>query len=79
MKIARILLILGTWIAILPYLGFPYSWKQFLFTLSGLAVMYVAYLLYKKEKIDTDNTASIHFDNFSENRQASADKFQNRI
>jgi hypothetical protein len=67
MKTARTLLILGIWIAILPYLGFPYSWKKILLTLSGLGVAYVAYILYKKEKIDTKNIGSMKFDNFSQN------------
>lgn len=67
MKTARTLLILGIWIAILPYLGFPYSWKKILLTLSGLGVAYIAYILYKKEKIDTKNIGSMKFDNFSQN------------
>jgi hypothetical protein len=67
MKTARTLLILGIWIAILPYLGFPYSWKKILLTLSGLGVAYTAYILYKKEKIDTKNIGSMKFDNFSQN------------
>ncbi|MES2416121.1 MAG: hypothetical protein V4504_00240 [Patescibacteria group bacterium] len=67
MKTPRTLLILGIWIAILPYLGFPYSWKKILLTLSGLAIAYVAYLLYKKELINIKNINSLKFDNFSEN------------
>lgn len=67
MKTARTLLILGIWIAILPYLGFPYSWKKILLTLSGLGVAYISYVLYKKEKIDTKNVSSMKFDNFSQN------------
>lgn len=67
MKTARTLLILGIWIAILPYLGFPYSWKKILLTLSGLGVAYISYVLYKKEKIDTKNIGSMKFDNFSQN------------
>ena len=67
MSKARILLILGTWVTILSYLGFPYSWKDTLFTLSGLALMCLSYFLYKdsktKEKEET-------FDNFCENRSA---------
>ncbi len=62
MSKARILLILGTWIAILPFLGFPYSWKDILFSLSGLGVIYVSYSLYKEKKKKVKN-----FDNFSEN------------
>ena len=64
MRKARIFLILGIWIVILPYLGFPYSWKDVLFTLSGLGLIYFSYDLYKdyKAKLDTET-----FDNFSEN------------
>ncbi len=69
MKNARTILILGVWVAILPYLGFPYSWKQTLFTLSGLIFMYMAYLLYKKEKMERKEVKkAVSFDNFSENK-----------
>jgi amino acid permease len=64
MSKARILLILGTWIAILPFLGFPYSWKDILFSLSGLGVIYVSYSLYKEKK---KKEKVKNFDNFSEN------------
>ncbi len=68
MKRARTLLLLGVWVAALPYLGFPYSWRQVLFTISGLVFMYIAYLLYKEEKIKRKETeAPASFDNFSEN------------
>lgn len=50
MKKARLFLILGIWIAVLPYLGFPSSWKNVLETLSGLALMYYSYLFYKEYK-----------------------------
>ena len=63
MKTARTLLILGIWIAILPYLGFPYSWKKILLTLSGLGVAYVAYILYKKEKIEHDTKLQENLNN----------------
>ncbi len=65
MRKARILLILGIWIAILPYLGFPLSWKDILATLSGLLLIYISYTFYidfkKKEVLKKS------FDNFSEN------------
>ena len=73
MKKKRALLMLGVWIAILPYLGFPYAWKQVLFTASGLFVMYIAYLFYKgrKERLKREalnmQTSSVKFDSFSEN------------
>ena len=62
---ARIVLALGTWIAILPYLGFPYSWKDILTTLTGLVVICMSYLLYKDYKIKENKEKT--FDNFSEN------------
>lgn len=64
MRRERILLILGIWVAILPYLGFPYFWKNVLFTLSGFILIYQSYLLYKKQK--TKEKQSKNFDNFSE-------------
>ena len=66
---ARILLALGTWMAILPYLGFPYSWKDILTTVTGLVVIYISYLLYKDNKIKEKT-----FDNFSENDNFSEEK-----
>jgi len=64
MKLERTLLIGGIWIAVLPYLGFPYSWKNILFTISGLVLVYISYTLYQKEKADHEEKAA---DNFSEN------------
>jgi len=67
MRKARIVLALGTWLAVLPYLGFPYSWKDNLTTLSGLALIYVSFLLYKEFKIKEIKEEKT-FDNFSENK-----------
>lgn len=67
MRNAYIILLLGIWVAILPYLGFPYSWKNTLETLSGLGLMYVGYVLFKESRakeIKEEKT----FDNFSENK-----------
>ena len=61
---ARIFLVLGVWIAILPYLGFPYSWKSVLYTLTGLAIIYLSYAMYQDYKKDH---AAEEFDNFREN------------
>lgn len=66
MKRARALLAFGIWIAILPYLGFPISWKHLLFTLTGLALMYFSYIFYKEGKLKQGIETKI-FDNFSEN------------
>ena len=66
MRKARIFLILGIWIVVLPYLGFPYSWKDILTTLSGLGLIYVSFMLYKESKI-MENKQEKTFDNFSDN------------
>ena len=62
MRKAKTLLILGIWVIVLPYLGFPQSYKNILFSLSGLALVYFGYILYKENKKEKDD-----FDNFSEN------------
>ena len=66
MKRAYILLALGVWVAVLPYLGFPYSWKDILITISGLGLCYVSYTLYKESKV-VEIVKEEVFENFSEN------------
>ncbi len=63
---AYTLLIVGVWLAVLPYLGFPYSWKDVLTTLSGLVLIYVSFALYKDYKIKKSHREET-FDNFREN------------
>ena len=62
---ARIFLFLSVWIIILPYLGFPYSWKNFLFTISGLGLVVFSYIFYKEYKTKENKDKS--FDSYSEN------------
>lgn len=55
----RAILISGIWVAILPFLGFPSSWKTFFFFVTGAGLVYIAYkmnrerlaLMYKKEEV----------------------------
>lgn len=63
----RVLLIIGIWVTVLPYLGFPYSWKDILFTLSGIGIVYISYVLYKELKLKEVKEEKT-FDNFRENR-----------
>ena len=65
MRRERILLFLGIWVAVLPYLGFPSSWKSILFSASGMALVYYSYVLYKESKAKDKQEKT--FDNFSEN------------
>ena len=64
MRKARTFLILGIWTAILPYLGFPHSWKNILFILTGLVIVYLSYIMYQEHK---EKTGEKSFDNFREN------------
>jgi len=68
MRKARIFLFLGIWVAVLPYLGFPHSWKNILFSLSGLFLAYLGYTLHQDEKLrERQSTGGQNFDNFKEN------------
>lgn len=62
---ARIFLVLGVWVAILPYLGFPSSLKNILFSITGLVFIYLSFVVYKDSK-NLDKKKKT-FDNFSEN------------
>lgn len=66
MRRPYILLILGVWVAVLPYLGFPYFWKNIIFTISGIGLMYFSYTLYKESK-HSKKYQKETFENFSEN------------
>ncbi len=61
----KIIFILGIWIAVLPYLGFPLSLKNSLLLITGLSLVYLGYLLYKDAKASEKKGKT--FDNFSEN------------
>lgn len=72
MRRERIFLILGIWVALLPYLGFPYSWKNIFFTLSGLVLVYYSYIIYNENKIEEKPKENIdtlpeHTDSHDEN------------
>jgi len=46
----RLLFIIGLIMAIIPLSGFPTSWKKFLISISGLVIIYLAYVLNKEKK-----------------------------
>ena len=58
MRKEKTLFIIGIWVAVLPFLGFPSSWRKVMFVITGLAVMYVAYLFYLEVKIRLSKDAS---------------------
>ena len=67
MRKARVLFVLGVWIAVLPYLGFPSLWKNILLTLSGLGVALWGYLSYRELKMAEERASAP--DNFTENQR----------
>ena len=66
MRKAYALLVLGIGMAILPFLGFPYSWKDVLTAVAGILVIFVSFTLYKESK-NREVKNEKNFDNFSEN------------
>ena len=66
MRKERTLLILGIWVAALPFLGFPDSWRQIFFLITGVALVYLSYLFYKQAKYrqpQNDNRSKTFVDN----------------
>lgn len=63
----RMLLFIGLWVAILPYLGFPLFIKNILFLLTGLLIMYLAFVLYRslKDKVQKDVETFSESNNFN--------------
>ncbi len=50
MRKERTLFIIGLWIMVLPFTGFPPSWREVLLVISGLALVYLSYLFYIEVK-----------------------------
>ena len=50
MSKVKILLMVGVWVAVLPYLGFPYVLKNILFSLTGLCIILFGYMQMGKEE-----------------------------
>lgn len=42
---------MGIWVAILSFLGFPSNWRNVIFIITGIALMYLAYLFYLELKV----------------------------
>ena len=55
MRKEKTLLIIGLWVAVLSFLGFPETWRKVLFLLTGLAIMYLGYLFYLEVKARLKN------------------------
>lgn len=69
MRRAKTFFLLGIWVAILPYLGFPYLWKNILFSISGVLLSILGFMIYREHQALKNETKM--FDNFSENQSFS--------
>lgn len=56
MRKEKTLFLFGIWVMILPFLGFPNSWRKTLFFITGLALIYLAYQFYLETKIRLSKT-----------------------
>lgn len=50
MRKERALFIIGIWVAVLPQLGIPQSFREVLFIITGVSIFYIAYLYYLESK-----------------------------
>ena len=66
MSKTRLLFFLGILMVFLPYLGFPRSYKDILFSLSGCLVIYLS-LIIKKENKKTKHHKETIIETFKEN------------
>lgn len=81
----RLILILGLWIALIPYLGFPSSFKTLLIIGSGLLVALFAFLLardrHRPQNVTQNGVKQVKTDVYAENGPAWNNKeiFDRRI
>jgi FtsH-binding integral membrane protein len=69
MRKEKTLLVLGVWIAVLPFLGFPNSWRTTFFVLSGFALIYLSYIFYQESRIRKEVNESKTFVDNVEGRE----------
>jgi len=70
MRKEKTLFIIGLWVMVLPFLGFPGTWKTVLFILTGVSLVYLGYLFYMeaKARLASDETKSF-IDNVGESER----------
>lgn len=73
MRKTHLFLFISIWLVLLPFLGFPYSWKDILTTLSGLILVFLSCMLLKEDK-KNGRKGEETFENFSENHDFEENK-----
>lgn len=69
MRKEKTLFIIGLWIIVLPFLGFPGTWKTVILILTGLSLIYLGYLFYVEAKhylSKNENQAKSFIDNMED-------------
>ncbi len=56
----RFFMILGVWIMVLPFLGFPNTWRKILFILTGIILIALAVSKSSKQKTKTIQNETIN-------------------
>ncbi len=67
MRKERTLFIIGIWVIVLPFLGFPEAWRHILFVMTGLALAYLSYLYYKEAKMRQSKNSNTESKTFVDN------------
>jgi threonine/homoserine/homoserine lactone efflux protein len=63
----KIIIGLGVWLVILPFTGFPRSWKTVLMIASGLVIVYLGARLWRTAHVRTINKKDeVYADTFTE-------------
>lgn len=63
----KVLLVLGVWLMVLPFLGFPDFWKTAFIVLTGLIITYLSALIWKQVRIrNINNVTEIKTETFTE-------------
>jgi len=66
MRKEKALFVLGIWIIIFPFLGFPNVWKMILLIVTGFMIIYIAYL-FKFQNKSTIEKIENHVKSFVDN------------
>jgi len=66
MRKEKTLLFMGIWVAILPFSGFPEPFRNILFVITGLLLVYLAFIYYQQANArisKNENTSKSFVDN----------------
>lgn len=72
MRKEKTIFIIGLWIIVLPFLGFPTNWKTVMLVMTGIALIYLGYLFYMEAKdrlSKIENQTESFIDNIGENER----------